>query len=153
MIISIGDYLYPKYDHTYLHIDFNILKSPKKQWISLGLLGLMLIKVWVIPLLYLDFEIRRDYIVKNLCINRERPLMLCNGKCYLAKKMAALDEQEKRQAESDYMTKLLDHVMDSRQLAFIPFSVSYKIRKILLFNYTSPPPARIAVDDIFHPPA
>jgi hypothetical protein len=129
------------------------LKSPKKQWISLGLLGLMLIKVWVIPLLYLDFEIRRDYIVKNLCVNRSRPLMHCDGKCYLAKKIAALDEQEKRQAESDYMTKLLDHVMDSQILVFAPAISSFELRQTLSFNYTSPPPPRIAVDDIFHPPA
>jgi hypothetical protein len=78
--------------------------------------------------------------------------MQCNGKCYLAKKIAALHEQEKRQAESDYMTKLLDHVMDSQILVFTPVS-SFELRQTLSFNYTSPPPARIAVDDIFHPPA
>lgn len=129
------------------------MKSPRKQWISLGLLGLMLIKVWVIPLLYLDFEIRRDYIVKNLCVNRNRPMMHCDGKCYLAKKIAALDEQEKRQAESDYMTKLLDHVMDSQILVFAPVISSFELRQTLSFSYTSPPPARIPLDDIFHPPA
>ena len=114
----------------------------------------MLIKVWVIPLLYLDFEIRRDYIVKNLCVNRDRPLMLCNGKCYLAKKIAALDEQEKRQAESDYMSKLLDHVLDDSQvLVFAPAISSFTLKPVLSHHYTSPPATRIAVDDIFHPPA
>ena len=54
----------------------------------------MLVKVWVIPLLYLDFEIRRDYIVANLCENRNRPMLNCNGKCYLAKK---LKEQQQKQ--------------------------------------------------------
>lgn len=113
----------------------------------------MLVKVWVIPLLYLDFNIRRDYIVKNLCVNRDRPLMLCNGKCYLAKKLAVLDEQEKRQAERDYMSKLLDHVMDSQISIFAPVISSFEIKPILSFNYASPPPAHLASDDIFHPPA
>jgi hypothetical protein len=129
------------------------LKSPEKQWISLGLLGLMLIKVWVIPLLYLDFEIRREYIIKNLCVNRDRPIMRCDGKCFLVKKLAALDEQEKRQAESDYMTKLLDHVMNTQTLVFTPDISSFELGHTLSFNYTSPPPSRVAVDDIFHPPA
>lgn len=113
----------------------------------------MLIKVWVIPLLYLDFEIRRDYIVKNLCINRNRPQMHCDGKCYLAKKIAALDEQEKRQAERDYMSQLLDHVLDYRASLLVPSQVSYNIQHRLSFNYLTPPAARIPVDDIFHPPA
>lgn len=125
----------------------------KKQWISLGLLGLMLVKVWVIPLLYLDFEIRRDYIVKNLCINRNRPQMHCNGKCYLAKKMAALEEQEKRQAERDYISQILDHVLDYQNQVAIPPQISYKVHSLLSFNYVSPPFARVPLDDVFHPPA
>lgn len=113
----------------------------------------MLVKVWVIPLLYLDFEIRRDYIVKNLCINRNRPQMHCNGKCYLAKKMAALEEQEKRQAERDYISQILDHVLDYQNQVAIPPQISYKVHSLLSFNYVSPPFARVPLDDVFHPPA
>ncbi|WP_439582464.1 hypothetical protein [Dyadobacter bucti] len=129
------------------------MKNTVKQWISLSLLSLMLVKVWVIPLLYLDFEIRRDYIVANLCENRDRPIMNCNGKCYLAKRIAALDEQEKRQAEQNYMSRLLDHVMDQQiYYSFVPETISYKIFTNPVFTYSSPFTARVAVDDIFHPP-
>jgi hypothetical protein len=129
------------------------LKNTVKQWISLSLLSLMLVKVWVIPLLYLDFEIRRDYIVANLCENRDRPIMNCNGKCYLAKRIAALDEQEKRQAEQNYMSRLLDHVMDQQiYYSFVPETTSYTIFTNPVFTYSSPFTARVAVDDIFHPP-
>ena len=110
-------------------------------------------KVWVIPLLYLDFEIRRDYIVANLCENRTRPKLNCNGKCFLAKKLAALEEQEKRQAEQNYMAKLMDHVMDNRiYYNFRPQFISFEVPSELDFNYSSPFAARIAVDEIFHPP-
>lgn len=129
------------------------MKNTVKQWISLSLLSLMLVKVWVIPLLYLDFEIRRDYIVANLCENRDRPIMNCNGKCYLAKRIAALDEQEKRQAEQNYMSRLLDHVMDQQiYYSFVPETISYTIFTNPVFTYSSPFTARVAVDDIFHPP-
>ncbi|WP_229215120.1 hypothetical protein [Dyadobacter bucti] len=129
------------------------MKNTVKQWISLSLLSLMLVKVWVIPLLYLDFEIRRDYIVANLCENRDRPIMNCNGKCYLAKRIAALDEQEKRQAEQNYMSRLLDHVMDQQiYYSFVPETTSYTIFTNPVFTYSSPFTARVAVDDIFHPP-
>ena len=35
------------------------------------------------------YTINKDYIAKNLCENRDKPKLLCNGKCQLAKKMAA----------------------------------------------------------------
>lgn len=34
-----------------------------------------------------DFYLNQDYIAKNLCVNRDKPMMHCNGKCYLAKKL------------------------------------------------------------------
>ncbi|SEJ44071.1 hypothetical protein SAMN05216327_110139 [Dyadobacter sp. SG02] len=113
----------------------------------------MLVKVWVIPLLYLDFEIRRDYIINNLCENKNRPQMHCDGKCYLAKRIASLDEQEKRQAEKSYMSRLIDQVMDRRT------SFSFNRQPVLVEILPQPRffvreffTPRVAVDDIFHPP-
>lgn len=31
----------------------------------------------------LDYLINYDYIVKQLCENRDKPVLACNGKCYL----------------------------------------------------------------------
>jgi CarboxypepD_reg-like domain len=41
---------------------------------------------------YLDFEMRKDYIIKNLCENRFKPQLNCNGQCYLAKKLHKIAE-------------------------------------------------------------
>ncbi|MCF0071431.1 hypothetical protein LZD49_13195 [Dyadobacter sp. CY261] len=129
------------------------MRSSAKQWISLSLLSLMLVKVWVIPLLYLDFEIRRQYIISNLCENKNRPQMHCDGKCYLAKRIASLDEQEKRQAEKTYMTRLIDQVMDQRaDFTFTPPPVAAEILPKAGISILSTFTPRIAVDDIFHPP-
>ena len=113
----------------------------------------MLIKVWVIPLLYLDFELRRDYIVSNLCENRNRPQMHCDGKCYLAKRFAALEEQEKRQAEKSYMFRLIDQVMDHRSsFDFQPKYVLSDITRETNFASVSLFAPRVTPADIFHPP-
>jgi len=153
-ILSLADYIY-----IFLHHNIpcpnviDIVNKSAKQWISLSLLSLMLVKVWVIPLLYMDFEIRREYIVANLCENRNRPQLHCDGKCYLAKLIASLEEQEKRQAEKNYMARLLDHVMDQRvHFSFAQPAFSCEITAVPLFTYTSPFTSRVAVDDIFHPP-
>jgi hypothetical protein len=113
----------------------------------------MLIKVWVIPLLYLDFEIRRDYIVANLCENRNRPQLNCNGKCYLAKKLAALEEQEKKQAEQDYVSKLLFQPMELKSCEFIVHFSKFKRKELVIFRFLAPVAASTFPKDIFHPPS
>jgi len=124
-----------------------------KRWISLGLLSLMLLKVCVIPLLYLDFEIRRDYIIANLCENRNKPQLKCNGKCYLAKRLAAAQKQEQKQAEQDYVSKLLLLPMDMKRFE-IQFQTP-QLLKIKQVTYQFLPGAipSSLVSGVFHPPA
>ena len=35
-----------------------------------------------------QYYANKDYIAKNLCENRSKPSLHCNGKCYLKKKLA-----------------------------------------------------------------
>src|SRR6516225_5553937 len=44
-------------------------------------------------ILIIEFDIYRSYISKNLCENRYRPQLHCNGHCLLMKKMAAEENQ------------------------------------------------------------
>ncbi|MDH5475918.1 MAG: hypothetical protein OEX22_09535 [Cyclobacteriaceae bacterium] len=47
-----------------------------------------------VPLIYLDYSVRKDYIAKVLCINKDKPMLNCNGKCILAQKIKKAQEQE-----------------------------------------------------------
>ncbi len=47
----------------------------------------------------LSYEINKDYIARNLCVNRAVPGSCCKGKCYLHKELAA-DEQQNSPAKS-----------------------------------------------------
>ncbi len=66
-------------------------------------------KILVIPLLisflvyyyrinipYIEYEINKEYIVNNLCENRDKPMMNCQGKCYLKKQVKKAQQQEKK---------------------------------------------------------
>ncbi len=46
----------------------------------------------------IDFKINQDFIAKVLCINREKPMSMCNGKCYLSEQLKKAEEQEEKQA-------------------------------------------------------
>jgi hypothetical protein len=41
------------------------------------------------------YQINKAYIASNLCENKAKPSMKCQGKCYLAKKLKAQENQEK----------------------------------------------------------
>ncbi|MDX1365868.1 MAG: hypothetical protein R3243_16810 [Arenibacter latericius] len=52
---------------------------------------LMLIKpFWPVA----EYIVNYDYIVENLCENRARPALNCDGKCYLSKQLAKESESE-----------------------------------------------------------
>ncbi|MEM6813016.1 MAG: hypothetical protein AAF600_01325 [Bacteroidota bacterium] len=96
----------------------------------------------------LDFLLNQEYIKEFLCINKERPEVACNGKCYL---MQQLKETQKKK-EKDIP------VLWSSRLEFILMSFEEEqieaqkiIRKETFFwNDISYP--FLFEKDIFHPP-
>ena len=114
---------------------------------------LMLVKAWVIPLVCLDYEMRKDYIAKTLCVNRNKPKLNCNGKCYLAKKLAQAEKQEQRQAEQDYLASLIYQVMDTGNSFWFPSqSIISEKDSTLTFRYKSAFLGRLVAGNIFRPP-
>jgi hypothetical protein len=52
------------------------------------------------------FKFNRKYITKNLCINKARPWMHCNGRCYCMKNVQQAAESEKKQQARDNLNRL-----------------------------------------------
>jgi hypothetical protein len=44
---------------------------------------------------FLEYIVNYDYIVKELCENKEKPALKCNGKCHLMKELAKTAEDDK----------------------------------------------------------
>jgi len=42
-----------------------------------------------------EFQVNRDFIARNLCVNRLNPISCCKGTCFLNKKLA--DDENKQQ--------------------------------------------------------
>ena len=59
-------------------------------------------KVWI----FVSFKINQDYIAKNLCENRAKPILKCNGKCQLMKKLKQADKDEEKQTPQTIKEKL-----------------------------------------------
>ena len=114
----------------------------------------MCLKAWVMPLLYLDYELRKEFIIDNYCVNKDRPELNCDGKCYLATRLAAAEKQEQKQAERNFVFKLLETVTDCRTF-FATYSVADFASDALAkaaFLYSPPTFEAAALSGVFHPP-
>ena len=52
----------------------------------------------MVPLIYLDFSLRQDYIAEVLCINKEEPITVCGGQCYLIDQLKHANERQEKEA-------------------------------------------------------
>ncbi|MBV8324751.1 hypothetical protein [Chryseobacterium sp.] len=41
-----------------------------------------------------EYAVNYDYIVSTLCVNKNKPEIHCNGKCYLSKELAKANDSE-----------------------------------------------------------
>ncbi|XOV67626.1 MAG: hypothetical protein ACFHU9_00370 [Fluviicola sp.] len=47
--------------------------------------------------LVLDWKINQDRITEKYCENKDKPMMNCNGKCYLSKQLEKMEQQENKE--------------------------------------------------------
>jgi hypothetical protein len=97
------------------------------------------------------FELNHKYIAENLCINRTRPWLHCNGKCYFMRKIKQAEENEKKQQAKDNLTRLeVSFFQESYQIAFIE-PVILETHKSTFPHYTYLYTSRY-LTTIFRPP-
>lgn len=116
------------------------------------IVGLLFTKSMVAPILFLDYEIRKDFIIQNYCVNKSRPELQCDGKCYLAKRLEATQQQDEQQATNQFVAKFFS--IEFHNTAYI--SVTHELcatetESPVNFFY-QPRTVTGAVVNIFHPP-
>jgi hypothetical protein len=98
--------------------------------------------------IYAYFQLNKEYISNVLCINKDKPALQCNGKCYFSKK---LKSQEEKESNAPSQIKAVETVLfcDHHSLA-IPINSQYQIvdlnSEYFLNNYL------VYQSSVFHPP-
>jgi len=96
---------------------------------------------------YAGFELNQKYIVSELCVNRDKPQLHCNGKCYLMRKLKQAEEKEKSRERENQRGFF--------QQAVITASLSLKTYSFLFVKeYPTEPSFCLSqhIADIFQPP-
>lgn len=62
---------------------------------------------------YAGFEVNSKYIAEQLCVNKDKPAMHCNGHCYLMNKLKQADEKEKKQQREEQKSRYQEALPNS----------------------------------------
>jgi hypothetical protein len=88
------------------------------------------------------YNVNKEYIARVLCVNRDKPDLHCDGKCYLAKRLKAQqDKQDKETTERVQNTPTLQLFCESGlEFTFAPKIWIELVRPVfyLLVSYVSP---------------
>ena len=94
------------------------------------------------------YQLNKEYIAQNLCENKNKPMMHCNGKCHLRKQLSEQDKKDKSPFSQTIKDKFqIQYFIESN----LP---SYSINILpaepdLSYSFIIP---TSAPESIFHPP-
>jgi hypothetical protein len=98
----------------------------------------------------IDYLINKEYIAKNLCVNKDKPKSCCKGKCHMVKQLQKAtknSETDPRNTNNRVQLKELNEFIISRTCSYTAEITSYKylVYNILVFS-------QLACAAIFVPP-
>ncbi len=98
------------------------------------------------------YQANKAYIAKVLCVNKNRPSLHCDGKCYLAKKLKAAEEKEQKQT-TEKLEKMpeIQLFCSANYFIFNDFSFVDFLQCLPKFNFLANPLAGM-LNGIFRPP-
>lgn len=97
------------------------------------------------------YQVNRDFIAKNLCVNRDKPMLNCNGQCYLSKQLKASEEKEQK-SNAERLNKMPEVVLGFQSISSL-FKARYFERYVLENNFQiSEIHPNFSTKGFFHPP-
>jgi len=120
-----------------------------KQLSTIFLILIVLLQTFSRFVVKADFFLNRVYIAKVFCVNKEKPKMHCNGKCYLTRQLKAQEKQD-QQAPAAKKSKIEVQLFNLSE----PFQINIckqREKPEYLPLYLLPLPS--FPHSVFHPPA
>ena len=103
----------------------------------------------VLPLI--DYAVNYDFIVAKLCENKNKPELLCNGKCYLSKELAKQSPQSNHSDSAKVVTNILDNFVNTN-IFNLDCKVFIDIKTASLVGFFKHIKVTSFSKEIFHPP-
>ncbi len=123
----------------------------RRQLIILMFLSSLMVQVFAGFILKADYAINRAIYIQS-CINKDKPVLKCNGKCQLGKKIMAAEKEQQRAAEKgSYQFNLSVEILCNK--IFIPsLNEMGELNNPLKFHDSITDELIGHYNAIFHPP-
>ncbi len=121
-----------------------------KAFFSYLLISLVLLQTFSREVLVVDFTLNRAIITARFCVNKARPQLHCDGKCYFAKK---LKQQEERESKAPNALKEKLEMLPTAFVGLVPPApVRWAATPMGYGPYYSAYVPTSALRGVFHPP-
>lgn len=100
---------------------------------------------------YASFLINQDFIANTLCINRDKPVMRCNGKCHLSKLIKENQEEQNDSPNNTVKEKEATVVFLPEICQSLIFNINKTERRQPVFFYKNIFSSSY-LKEVFHPP-
>lgn len=119
-----------------------------RQGLSILFIGILFTSVFAQGIIVVRYYANKAFIARELCENRSKPMLNCNGQCVLAKKLKAQEKQQEEQGIS--FTEKFEINCIPFASSLIPEPAVMLLRQPLGCYYT--PALAQGFHSIFHPP-
>ena len=109
-----------------------------------------LVSTFLMPLIYLDYEIRKDYIAEFLCIERDKPITVCYGSCVLSENLQTA--QDTQDDAEKLMPKEYTFYCNEQRGEAIGEATWHLLQDKLPLAYDEDVPSDLFNSDVFQPP-
>jgi hypothetical protein len=123
--------------------------------VSYLLLAQMMYFVGAKSVVVLNWKINQDLITEKYCVNKDKPMMNCDGKCYLSKQLENLELKEEQERKNhpnpQHKVETVNYswIIDDLYSEYFTFLSLETLEHVeCLKTFVSNP----YLQDIFHPP-
>ncbi len=103
-------------------------------------------RLWIMA----DFNLNRETIAELFCINKEKPMTICYGSCYLGQQLREVENNEAEESQTvTYQIKISPYLFTTKA---IPSGIGYVADKLQTFRFVSRIYYYDPLNRIFHPP-
>ena len=97
---------------------------------------------------WLDYSLNKKFIAANLCVNKDRPELKCEGRCYLCRKIN--NENNKAPENSPRRTNFKFQLLSEMPSGSFVFSIPDFI--VPAHSFYNSAPCSSFLSSFFHPP-
>jgi hypothetical protein len=121
--------------------------------VSIVMLCIFLIPIgWRIGV-YISFEINQEYIAAELCENKDKPEMHCDGNCYLAKQIQLTDNQEQDEEAPLEVQRVPSTLLFCEDIDISPLTFSLFPEEQIKHHYKPQFNSSVShLNAVYHPP-